>query len=333
MQNRMFAKLRAQRPGLALGLGRVFGDGPAEIKVAGPLRQGGPETVDASAKWHIGSITKTLTAVLVLQFAERGVVDLESPIGPYLPHGDELHPSWQNLTLAALLSHTSGLAANPHRKQFPTWRDIAPELGRRRILQELWDTNVPGRAGKFRYSNLGYMLAGHVIETKLGIAWENLILSHIAKPLGLKSLGFGAPRNPTDPEGHRRSLFSLTPIERDNPGADNPPWLGPAGTIHMSIPDILTFGQAMLRATRGTAPEFLSQASAELMQQPKSGDYGLGVIVEGDIIWHNGSNTMWYAQLMMDHANQSVAVVTQNAMTRVSKLDALVRKSLLPSNS
>lgn len=320
--------LQAAKPEIALGLGVVQGGSEPDIMTSGPLWKGASETVGPDASWHIGSITKTFTATAVMQLAERGLLDLDRPISDHLGGVDDMHPRWQSLTLAQLLSHTGGLAANPALWQFKKWSNLPSVEGRQKVLASAWAKPPKRDVGQQCYSNLGYMLAGYVIEKTMESPWEDIIRHYIAAPLGLDTLGFGPPDQPLDPRGHARRFFRLSPKERDDISSDNPPWLGPAGTLHMSIADLLTFGRAHLKAMQGEMPEFLSQESSLRMQTPVLNNYGLGLIIQDNTLWHNGSNTFWYALLMIDPISDAVIVATQNAMFRLPKIDAMVQDVL-----
>lgn len=324
-----FHALRAKAPDFAHGLGWSQGDSPPQIMAEGPLYRGADASVGTDARWHIGSITKTLTATLALQQVDRGAVDLDGPIGPVLQSPDNMHQSWHSITLRQLLSHTSGLPTNPPLRLFNAWRALDTQDGLTKVLQTVWDRPVKGPKGRYRYSNLGYMLAGRVLEVATGRPWEDLLRDNIAAPIGLSSLGFGPPLGDEDPKGHRRYFWRSTPMARDSLNSDNPRWLGPAGTVHLSLRDLLTFGRAHLSAGRGTNPAFLSQNSALLMRQEVQKSYGLGFVLQDGALWHDGSNTMWYALLIIDPAADSVLVGTQNTTKGAMRLGHLMQKAAL----
>lgn len=322
------AELRNATPELAIGLGVATGDGAPQILCEGPLWRGASQQVGEDARWHIGSITKSLTATLVMQQVDGGRLDLDRPIGDYLAHIEDMDAGWRAVTLAQLLSHTAGMASNPPFWLFIKWDELGFVQGRQQVLHSLWDRAPKSPAGGHLYSNLGYMLIGYLLEDLLGQPWEEIVQQQIAAPLGLRSLGFGAPRGGDDPKGHRSRFFRLHAVDRDSVAADNPRWLGPAGTVHMSINDLLTYGRAHLRALRGEGSDFLSQQSSARMQTPIKNDYGFGWVIQDNVVWHNGSNTMWYALLMLDPVSDSVVVATQNAMVQTQRIDALLRDTV-----
>lgn len=318
--------LHSAAPDVAFGLAYSIGSEPPVIQTLGPLWRGATEQVTPDARWHIGSITKPLTSTLVMQQVDRGVLDLDAPVGTYLKRFDEMHPNWQSLTLRQLLSHTSGLPANPPDNYFFATPELGSAQERLTILSDLWATSPDDEPGEHLYSNLGYMFAGLVLEEITGNQWENLIRDNIATPLGLSSLGFGAPSGRHDPHGHRHGLLQRsTPLSPDSPEADNPAWIGPAGTVHMSLADLLTFGRAHLDACAGKRPDFLLQSSCQTMQTPVTHDYGLGWIIQNGNVWHNGSNTLWYALLVLDPQNDTVIAAVQNTSRKTGRIDGIVR--------
>ncbi|MEM9600563.1 MAG: serine hydrolase, partial [Pseudomonadota bacterium] len=142
------------------------------------------------------------------------------------------------------------------------------------------------------------------------------------EPLGLDTLGFGAPTNEDTTEvpwGHRKLgpvKIAADPAE----GADNPPWMAAAGTMHMTLDDLLTYGQAHLDS--GTMPDaILTPETFTRLHTPRLNDYAYGWVIqsrdlgggEEQIIWHNGSNTMWYALLvLLPERNAAITLVTND---------------------
>ena len=322
----VFQNAADDHPHFAVGAAYAKGQVAPTVFAAGPLEKGASQTVGQDARWHIGSISKSFTATLVMQLVDRGALDLERPVAEYLPaFRDHMHADWQRVTLRELLSHTARIPANaPSGLWSKTYDDPAFE-GRRRALSGMWSTRLKGKSGTFTYSNIGYVLAGLIVEEVTGETWENLILSEIAKPLGLTSLGFGPPQGASDPKGHSSRFGFTRALDPANVMADNPKWVGPAGTLHMSLADLTRWGQAHLQACKGARPAFLSQASCQLMQTPEADDYGLGWVVEADpkAVWHNGSNTLWYAILLLSPEQDTVVAVATNVMA-MGRLDTVL---------
>jgi len=310
---------------MAMTAGFIEGDSPAYIATTGPRYDASDQQVPNDARWHVGSITKSFTATLIARMAALGEIDFQAPLSALLPeYADEMHPDWQSLTLIEILSHTAGIAANFTNKQMGA--SAGPDLTNERLirLRVFWAEPLSGTRGKFKYSNLGYILAGFIAETRAGAAWQTLIQRDIADPLGLSSLGFGAPTGAHDPWGHTSRFFRHRPLDPTDEWADNPAWFGPAGTLHMSLKDLLTWGQAHMRACRGEMPDFLSATTCTRLHTPVASEYALGWSVSkmawlggGIIHTHNGSNTMWIPELAYAPERDMVLAVVMNQARQI----------------
>ena len=122
------------------------------------------------------------------------------------------------------------------------------------------------------------------------------------------------------------------PIEP--PLADNPPFLGPAGTMHMTVGDLARWGQEHLRGERGVDGLLRAATFRRLHAPPRSdATYALGWVVrrEGDrrTIWHNGSNTLWYAIVAFDpEADLGVVIATNGSIGAARAIDAAATEVL-----
>ncbi len=334
----------AQAPGFALALGFARADGAPEVLAGGPRHRGSAEEIGPDARWHIGSITKSFTATLIVRMAEDGALSLDAPIGTYLGgYAGEMHPDWRGVTLRALLSHTAGLPPNPPRRSLRAPESDDPSEDRRAVLRAMWGEPPSGTWGAFEYSNTGYMLAGLVAEQVAGAPWQALVTERLLTPLALSSAGFGAPKGTGDPFGHTRIFGIARKADPSRGRADNPAWMGPAGTLHMSLGDLLTWGQSHLRACAGAdLPGLPGAAGCREMHRAGAGGYGLGwVLGKGpdgaQVIWHNGSNTMWHAIVMLlpehDLVVAAAANVAQGARVEAAAralADALLAEATRP---
>ena len=170
---------------------------------------------------------------------------------------------------------------------------------------------------RFQYSNAGYTIAGVIAEITTETPWETLIEDQVFTPLKLQSTGFGVPRITQNkleqPRGHRTS-WGMTKSNRE----DNSPIIGPAGSIHMSMEDLLTYANDHLQGRRGKGI-LLEKQTYEALHTPNLNNYAYGWVVtqsqdwaNGPIIWHNGSNTSWYTMLAMLPGLNTVMVVNSN---------------------
>jgi CubicO group peptidase (beta-lactamase class C family) len=202
---------------------------------------------------------------------------------------------------------------------------------RQRVLESLLAGEPAARPGeRFLYSNAGYILLGAILEARTGRSWEDLLGAEVLKPLGLGSAGFGPPGTKdllTEPRGHRGQPGSLVAVE-PGPYADNPRFLGPAGTLHLSIGDVARWGQTHLRGERGQDGLLRTATFQRLHQPPRpDADYACGWVTQRDgarrVIWHNGSNTMWYIILAFDaDADRGVTLATNGGIGAAQALNA-----------
>jgi len=313
--------------------GAVFRSGETlEQAALGVRKLGDPTPVTIGDTWHIGSVTKSFTSLIVARLVERGELAWDSTLGALL--GADVAQAYAPVTLAQLLGHRAGLPANvPNDLTIAAARSGVPVVEQRaQLARTLLGIPPAGPAGEvFQYSNAGYLVVGAVLEARTGRSWEDLVRAEVFEPLGLKSGGFGPPGEPgevTEPWGHRQPAGGrLTPAE-PGPMADNPAFLGPAGTIHLTVPDLVRWVQAHLRGERGE-DGLLSASSFQRLHRPlvEGGDYAMGwsVLPTGRqrMIWHNGSNTMWYAIVGFDpDEDLGVVLVTNGGIGARGLLDA-----------
>lgn len=298
-------------PALATGFGT--GDAITQIHVEGRRRSDAPQSVEASDHWHIGSVGKSITALMLTRLVEAGKLAFDDPITAHMDAG----PDWADVTLRQVLAHRGRLPANPPIRNF-IWPPKETNA-RQRLVDEALAR--PPRAAKFRYSNLGYMLIGRVIEEVTGGSWEAAAQKLVLEPMELTSAGFGAPPLP-GPQGHRRRLFrTAKPVDPTGGKGDNPSFLAPAGGIYMSVEDFARYGQTLLRLLTGRDGIVSAAAYADAtrpLTEPSGLAYGGGLIEQADpdsgtdLRWHNGSNTMWMAHLTLAPKRDRFAAACTN---------------------
>lgn len=151
--------------------------------------------------YDLASITKTVTAVVVLALAERGELDVDGPVAELLPafrgSGKEA------VTVRDLLTHTAGLPATIELWHGPGERaDLLDRVARTPLAHE------PGE--RYVYSDLGPMLAGLVAERRTGARLDELVAEYVTGPLGMADTGFR-------PSGERLERCAATEAQ---------PWTG-----------------------------------------------------------------------------------------------------------
>jgi CubicO group peptidase (beta-lactamase class C family) len=284
--------------------------------------------VGPNDKWHIGSITKSMTATMLGRLADKGDINLEAKLVDFVPEDKiNLDASWQSVRLIDLLTHTSGAAPNFDTnimldRTFANQSEL--DAARFEAVKTVLEnpTAHPARS-KFEYSNIGYTIAATLVASHLGKSYEELMHDELFEPLKLKTAGFGAPKG-ENPWGHgKRFLLFSSPINPETPDADNTPIIAPAGTVHMSLTDLATYGDMHAQLNAGTS-DFLSTETAELLHTPSDAsagkeNYAAGLVMLNlptepttKAIFHNGSNTLWYAFMMVVPEEQLTIVMSTN---------------------
>lgn len=309
---------------------------PARLLAAGVRNTTSNTPVTPQDRWHLGSIGKSMTATLVALHVEQGVLSWDATVGEVL---GELIPQMRQehrgATLLELLSHRAGFDGNLPIAALQDFRDPSgdPIAERRRfVAQALALPAVGPRRETFLYSNNGFVTAAAMLEAKTGKPWEVLMRQELFAPLGLSSAGFGPPDPADQPVGHyvppgtAGATPARTPVV-PAPGAvaDNVEPMGPAGRIHMSLADLLTY----LKSHRDRTPMLKADSWAKLHTPPFGGTYALGWMVRPDGgLWHNGSNTIWYAEALVDRERDVVAAAVSNDAFQASQAavsDALIQ--------
>jgi CubicO group peptidase (beta-lactamase class C family) len=297
------------------------GQTKSDEAVSGVLIAGQTTPVTEGLKWHVGSITKSMTATLVARLVERGLLAWDMKLGVLL--GDkapDMLPAYKVVTLTQLMTGRSGLPTNISMPNMfgHAASDDAPSIGREKWVRQALSMAPENVAGAgFVYPNNGYVIAGAICEKVTGKVYEALMIEEVFGPLGMTSAGFGPPPI-GNPQGHRKALlgsrFIATGVDAD---ADNPVPMSPAGRAHMSLPDLAKFGLAHSEGHQGLRNSYLKRETWQFLHTPPvrtaGNDYAYGWVARPDgTLWHNGSNTMWLAELAFDPARSIAACACAN---------------------
>ncbi|WP_291209225.1 serine hydrolase domain-containing protein [Hyphomonas sp.] len=324
-------RMRVGAPALAVASSHVDG---RNLSLARGIRMlGHAAPVELNDKWHIGSIAKSMTAILVARLVDAGATRWDQTIGSVM--GDQLgdiRTEYLSISIRQLLQHRSGLPKDlPARatRRFPAV-EPDPRASRLEFVNlalNLEPVGAPGRS--FSYSNCGYVIVGAMLERLCGEPWEQLVRQYVFAPLGMGSAGFGAPggRGLIDqPVGHEDAGIDEAPLARP-PGtrfADNAAVWGPAGTIHASLGDVLRY----LGAHRDR-DAFLSPDSWSVLLAPDDDRVvAMGWAKRGSGYWHSGSNALWYCEAMFDPV-RGVACIAAANDGRIARVQSAVNAALV----
>jgi CubicO group peptidase (beta-lactamase class C family) len=312
-------------PGVA-ALVQIDGKVAAEAAV-GVRALGHREAVTTRDRWHIGSDSKAFTATLIARLVEQGTMSFDDTLAAAFPaFAKEMDPQYRTVTVTQLLSHTAGLPQLTDDKDLPAFLAVIEPIhdvqAQRAAVARKYLTMPPaGKAGEFSYSNLGYIIAGEIAEARTGQAWETLIREQVFEPLNITNGGFGAPGLSSkidQPRGHADMAGKLVPLDPESAEADNPPALGPAGTINMSLRDWARFAQDQLDGENGHG-KLLKTASYRKLHTEVTQHYGLGwgVLRDPDgtlqLLTHTGSNGNWLADVRIMPKHSVIFLIVTNA--------------------
>ncbi len=280
----------------------VTSKGIVTVGVAGVRKRGTKIAVTLDDRWHLGSDTKAMTATLIAKLVEQGRLKWDTTVAEVFPKlSSKFHRDVRSVTILQLLSHRSGLPAN--LKLVKYLGDSAPQERLRAVRQELKNSPKTPPGSKYQYSNLGYIIAGAIVEKLTGESWEKNMADHVFGPLKMTHAGFGGLGTPgkiDQPWGHTSDGH---PVGKNGPSVDNPPVMGPAGRVHCTIQNWAKFVADHLRGVRGESSILKKSTYTTLHTPPFGGNYALGWIVTkrdwggGMVLNHGGSNTMNYANV------------------------------------
>ncbi len=300
-------------PGMAIGL--TGPDGPAVVRTYGLADLAARRPIESDTLFEIGSIGKTFTAIVVVQLAEEGRLDLGAPVADALPWF-EMPVVGRPITIHDLLTHTAGITAGI---------DGTPEAAFQvRALRDRRPGSAPGE--RFHYSNLGYKALGLVIEAVEGRPYPDVIRTRILDPLGMTAT------EPAITHAIRSRLAVGYDYLHDDrigyPGRPLAPatWLETAtadGCIASTAGDMAALARMLLRRGEGPGGRLVSEASFARMAEPHARPtldagygYGLATRVLGGrtYLGHSGGMVGYLAALQLDPAAELAVMVLQNGM-------------------
>jgi CubicO group peptidase (beta-lactamase class C family) len=296
------------------------------------------QRVDARTIFHWGSITKTLTAISIMQLRDRGRLTLEQPITWWVPELRQVHDPYgmiDSITIRMLLSHSAGFQNPtwPYKEGFD-WEPFEPTTWNQLVAMMPYQELHFRPGTRFGYSNPGFIYLARVIETLTGDPWESYVQKNIFAPLGLAHSYFGA--TPYYLAADRSNNYT---IERDSSGVvrertngrDFDPGITiPNGGWNAPLSDLAAYaafltGAAHDDSTRKRYDVVISRATLHAMWRPlhpmsdsatapDSMALSFFVVHRGGamIIGHTGSQAGFRSLLFFNPANTTVVIAAFN---------------------
>jgi CubicO group peptidase (beta-lactamase class C family) len=236
-----------------------------------------PNATDA--KFRLGSVTKQFTAALILLMQQDGKLNVADPVGKYLPDAPK---SWEKITIANLLGHTSGIPNLTSFKEFGAWAATARTFDEEFAFFK--DKPLDFEPGsQFAYSNSNFILLGGILEKVSGKKYGDLLRERIFDPLGMKDSGLDSDDLilPKRAEGYMPGPKGLVVARSESMSV---PFS--AGSIYSTTGDLLKWEHGLFDG------KLLSADSLKAMTTPGKGDYGMGVFIQNidgvKVVQHQG---------------------------------------------
>jgi D-alanyl-D-alanine carboxypeptidase len=271
--------------------------------------------VGAETRFEIGSISKSFAAIVAMQEAEAGGLDLDVSINEHLPWLELAEP-FGPITLHHLLTHSGGIAIGTE--------DAPTALGAATNLTAMTPTFAPG--AHFWYSNDGYKLVGLVLERRTGVPIHELLRERVLAPLGMDATIAAIT------DGIRAEVATgYEPMYQDRPPQLSHPLVPAAwtvsnsadGSIVSNVLDMSAYARLLLNGGRGPDGAVLSEAAFRRLTErriecpgdPEDYAYGLDVEKPGAperILGHSGGMVGYTAYLITMPDSGLGCVVLQN---------------------
>jgi len=309
-------------------------DGTVIWDTSGYVDPNGNERWSANTPSLIGSITKTFTAVVVMQLVEEGKLSLDDTVDTWFPE----QPDGDKITVSMLLSHTSGLA--DYQRLF----ELDPEKFTKEwtpeeliaVANQAGPVGVPG-SSIAHYSSTNYIMLGRIIEKVTGNSWEYEIESRIIQPLDLKDTRCATDVNRkevTVPVYLKTSDGYLSLLDHPwySQVSSSVAWA--AGGIGSSVSDLMTFASALFDG------RLVTKETLGIMAQPVgTGDgaaWGLGggaMEVEGHKAFAMGGDSTGYHAFFIGTLNgKFIVTALVNTDGNVISPSMAALKSIIQQN-
>ena len=247
------------------------------------------ERVEPNHRFRVASISKVVTAIVVLRLVEAGLLTLEDPVGARLATALGVVPNDPQIaaiTTEQLLSHTSGMPVY-QGVFFGNGAPNCPEAARRGL------TGSVAPPGHYRYSNMNYCLLGLLVEQVTGTPYEQAAYEWLLTPLGITGMRLAATYDAGPDEVLHQSV----------PGRSYMESLGAAGAWIATASDVARIVGSLSPANPGWRPlsdDTLARMRRSPVAVPPAGNgYGLGLILYPDgSFGHTGTLEQTHAMVV-----------------------------------
>jgi CubicO group peptidase (beta-lactamase class C family) len=226
----------------------------------------GQKPLQSDSIRKVYSITKMFTAVATLILVEAGLLRLDQPVADFLEEFG--HPGLEKITIQHLLTHTSGIMADPGYFGEPYGRSWFEHLEYRQEWNWIRNT-LAGRlhaepGTEWNYSSAGFSILGEVLHRASGVPYERFVRTRICEPLRMQRTFFAVP------ESLRDQVCVVSEWQRDEAATvedrpDRPPRAG--NGLFSTLSDLFRFGQMLLNGGTLDGATLLGRKSIELLSR------------------------------------------------------------------
>ncbi|WNG13772.1 serine hydrolase domain-containing protein [Cystobacter fuscus] len=306
-------------PGLSLVI--LQGGQPVCLKGYGVANRETNQPMNVTTRVSIGSTTKAMAALALMQQVEAGRVDLEAPVTRYLPWFRTADGLQEQILVKHLLSHTSGL---PMSYFWDGSRDEGALERRARALAQVRLRFTPGQGEE--YANDGFALVGLIVQTVTGKPFTPYVVDSVFKPLGMAHtlLDPESEQVPDVAQGYLWSRGQLRPLSSTWSSAHVPA----GAATYTSAEDVARYFSGLLAGGEGPGGRVLSAQGVERMWRPvvipTSGmGWRLSQQFGRRMVAHGGSTLNTSSMFLLFPEEGTAVAVLSNLETKVSEEVAL----------
>jgi CubicO group peptidase (beta-lactamase class C family) len=279
--------------------------------------------------WHWGSITKTLTAVAVMQQVELGTIRLDQPIIELVPELHRIHNPFgpmSGITVRHLLSHSSGLQAGTWPwSRGEDWEPFEPtEWAQLVAMMPYMKVNfAPG--SRYGYSNPAVVYLARAIEHVTGDPWQSYVAKNLFLPLEITGAYFGS--TPYHLAPYRAHNYAVTQAGIVDHGAEFDPGITiPNGGLNATVTDLSRWLGFLARGPLHPEAPILPRATLEAMWQPVVGvnaeeEMGLSFFLRNEngqkLVGHTGTQANFRSFFWLNPATRRAVIGVVNTSSDV----------------
>jgi CubicO group peptidase (beta-lactamase class C family) len=319
LKEKVEQRLHGDRSGACFAVAVIAEEVARALVCADPQH---PRPWNADTAFEIGSVSKTMNAVLLARLVEQGKLALDDPLAQHLPK-DSPVPTFdgQPIRLRHLLTHTSGLPPLPSRLKPSDPANPYAELSVSDLVASLADVELKQAPGtQWAYSNFAVMLLSHVVARAAGSDYEALMHDQLFAPLGMRSSFIArAPEQVQFAQGHLGNGLATShwDIRGDLAGV---------GGVRASLSDMERYVQAHLGGAATPIADAIAATQSEVIAEPKAMAWGwmLAPLNGQRVHVHEGGTGGFSSFVAFDKARgRGVVVLADTAMTTMGGLGSL----------